>query len=128
MDNMLTVDDKGVGQGQVAVQEDLLIGFEFDDKIGDVLLLINRKDEDLKVLEVTQRAPLNIAVVEAIGSCLGFDSSCHNSFSSLIKVPFRGAPSIASSRQVLQPLLIRHSRATSSFYDMTHKLQRARGT
>lgn len=97
IDNMLTVDDEGVGQGEMTMQEDLLARFKLDNEIGDVLGFIDRKDEDHEVLEITQRTPLHITVVEAVGWGLGFDSGCHSSFSSLIETMFRSPVSIATS-------------------------------
>jgi hypothetical protein len=53
IDNMLAVNNEGVGKGEMAVQKDLLVRFEFDDEIGDVLFLIDREDGDHEVFEVT---------------------------------------------------------------------------
>jgi hypothetical protein len=81
IDNMLTVDDEGVGEGEMAVQKDLFVGVKLDNEIGDVPCLIDREDENHEVFEITQLTPPNIAVVEAIGCRLGLDSSCHSLFS-----------------------------------------------
>src|SRR5262245_7224155 len=78
VDDVLTIDDKRIGKSKVTVREDLFVRFEFDDEIGDVLLLIDCEDEDLKVFEITHRPPANIAVVEAVGCWLRFDGSCHS--------------------------------------------------
>lgn len=107
IDNMLTVNDKGVGEGEMAMQEDLLVRFKFDNEIGDVLGLIDREDEDHEVLEVTQRTPLHIAVIEAIGWCVGFNGSCHSSFSLLIGIMTRSSPiSMRLSEETVQKELL----------------------
>jgi hypothetical protein len=78
---VLTIDHKRIGKSKMAVREDFLVRFEFDDEIGDVLLLIDCEDEDFKVFEIPLRVPANIAVVKAVGRRVRFYPSCHGSLS-----------------------------------------------
>src|SRR5215813_5814452 len=81
VENMFAVEDEGVGEGEMPVQKDLFVGCEFDNEVGDVLLLIDGEYGDHEVFEVTELAPLDITVVEAVGGCQGCDGGRYGSFS-----------------------------------------------
>jgi len=44
INNMLPLDDKGVGGGEMPMQQDLFVGVEFDNEIDEVLFLIDKGD------------------------------------------------------------------------------------
>jgi hypothetical protein len=55
------------------VQQDLLVGFVFDQKIDDLLRDIDVEHGKYEMLEISQFVPTNIAIIESIRSCLSRD-------------------------------------------------------
>ena len=64
VETMLALDDQRVGESKMAVQNDHLVGLEFDNKIDDPLLPIDVEHGKDKMIEVAQFMPSEIAIIE----------------------------------------------------------------
>lgn len=67
IDVVFALDDEGVVERLVAVQDDLLAGSELEDDVGDALLHVDLQDGKDKVWKFAEGLPGDVAVVEAVG-------------------------------------------------------------
>jgi hypothetical protein len=67
VDAVFALDDEGVVERLVAVQDDLLAGGKLEDDVGDALLQVDLQDGKDEVREIAEGLPGDVAVVEAVG-------------------------------------------------------------
>lgn len=68
VDAVFALDNEGVVERLVAVQDDLLAGGELEDDVGDALLHVDLQDGKDEVREIAEGLPGDVAVVEAVGA------------------------------------------------------------
>lgn len=67
VDAVFALDDEGVVERLVAVQDDLLAGGKLENDVGDALLHVDLQDGKDEVREFAEGLPGDVAVVEAVG-------------------------------------------------------------
>src|SRR5919106_106430 len=77
IETMLALDDQRIGERQVSVEKDLLVGLEFENQIDELLLLIDVEHGKHEMLEIPKVVPPNIAIIEGVRRHLRSDGSCH---------------------------------------------------
>jgi hypothetical protein len=74
---VLALDYEGVRERQVAMEENPLVWVEFENKINDLLLLIDIEHREDKMLEVPKFLPPDIAIIENERRPITGKRSCH---------------------------------------------------
>jgi hypothetical protein len=74
---MLALDNESVRERQVSMKENPLVWIEFDNKIDDLLLLIDIEHGEYEMLEVPKFLPPDIAIIQSERRSLTGKRSCH---------------------------------------------------
>jgi hypothetical protein len=74
---VLALDDEGVGERQMPMEENSLTGVELENKIDDLILLINIEHGEYEMLEVPKFLPPDIAIIENERRPITGKRSCH---------------------------------------------------